>query len=283
MTVEELKQWKAESNLTSKELADYAEVPIGTLNKILNGQTKNPRYDTMRSLEQVLFQALDKKEELDPRIHITQIPTHLNYEYDMEKDEPCMVRETSTYQADEAVYTVDDYYKLPDDGRYELIDGKLYAMSAPSVLHQAILTELIFEFRKYIDQKRGNCKVYGAPCDVRLDQDHRTMVQPDLMICCRRDQITRKRIEGAPDLVIEIVSDSNSYIDYSKKLQKYCDAGVREYWIISPKKKRVLVYCFETSYEPESYSFEDEVPVGIYHGECRISFSEIQKRLDYIL
>ncbi len=202
------------------------------------------------------------------------------YAFDQTEQE-CEVRETSAYKEDEELKTIEDYYALPDDERVELIDGRFYAMSAPTVNHQAWVVELLLLFRKYIDEKEGKCEVYIAPCDVRLDKDDYTMVQPDLMICCSQDQVTFKRIEGAPDFVLEVTSQSSVYLDRHKKLQKYRDADVREYWIVDPQKETVTVYHFEKSGEPMCYTFADMVPVGIYSGDCKIDFAQIRKRLSY--
>jgi len=171
---------------------------------------------------------------------------------------------------------------LPDDERVELIDGQFYAMSSPTVNHQDWIFELAKAFDQYIEKNGGLCRVYLAPCDVRLDKDDYTMVQPDLMICCRRDQVMFKRIEGAPDFVLEIVSPGSVYLDRHKKLQKYRDAGVREYWIVDPQKETVTVYHFEKNGEPVYYTFADKVPVGIYGGECQIDFAKLRKKLSYL-
>ena len=135
---------------------------------------------------------------------------------------------------------------------------------------------------QYIESKKGPCKVYMAPCDVRLDRDNYTMVQPDLMICCKRDQITYKRIEGAPDFVLEVMSPGSAYLDQHKKVQKYRDAGVREYWIVNPGKESVTVYRFEQKAEPRHYTFDETVPVGIYGGDCRIDFAAMKEKLAYL-
>ena len=202
--------------------------------------------------------------------------------YETKEQEVCEVRETSAYQADEERKTIDDYYALPDDERVELIDGKFYAMSGPTVNHQAWLLELVMTMAQYIESKKGPCKVYMAPCDVRLDRDNYTMVQPDLMICCKRDQITYKRIEGAPDFVLEVMSPGSAYLDQHKKVQKYRDAGVREYWIVNPGKESITVYRFEEKAEPQHYTFDETVPVGIYNGDCRIDFAAMKEKLAYL-
>ncbi len=205
---------------------------------------------------------------------------NFRYAFDQTEQE-CEVRETSAYKVNEELKTIEDYYALPDDERVELIDGRFYVMSAPTVNHQDWIFELAKAFDRYIEKNRGLCRVYLAPCDVRLDKDDYTMVQPDLMICCSRDQVTFKRIEGAPDFVLEIVSPGSVYLDRHKKLQKYRDAGVREYWIVDPRKETVTVYHFGKSDEAVCYTFADEVPVGIYGGDCEIDFARIRKRLSY--
>ena len=173
--------------------------------------------------------------------------------------------------------TLDDYYALPEDERVELIDGKFYAMSAPTVWHQAWALELTVAFREYVKNHKGKCKVFVAPCDVHLDRDEHTMVQPDVMICCKREQITKNRIEGAPDFILEIVSPGSQYVDFHLKLRKYKEAGVREYWIVNPLIERVTVYHFEKTKQGKEYTFEEQIPVGIYAGDCVIDFAKLRE------
>ena len=84
---------------------------------------------------------------------------------------------------------------------------------------------------------------------------------------------------GAPDMVIEVTSPATRKKDMSIKLCKYSEAGVREYWIIDPDKKKVIVYNLENNMEITMYSEKDSVPVNIFGGECIISFEEI---FDYV-
>ncbi|MDO5134306.1 MAG: Uma2 family endonuclease [Eubacteriales bacterium] len=178
-------------------------------------------------------------------------------------------------------YTIDDYYALPDEKRVELIDGVFYEMPAPAIIHQKILGELYILFRECMDRHEGTCEVYLAPCDVRLDRDNRTMVQPDLLVMCEEYDIGAKRFEGAPDLTLEILSPSTRSKDMLLKLHKYANAGVREYWIVDPDRKTVLVYDLEhENYYPGKFSFEDEIPILISGGECSIDFSRILRRIE---
>jgi Uma2 family endonuclease len=168
--------------------------------------------------------------------------------------------------AQEKLYTEDDYYDLPEDVRAELIDGNLiYNQAAPSRIHQEILMELSGTIREYIKSKGGSCRVYPAPFAVKLKENGKTIVEPDISVICDRSKLTERGCTGAPDWIIEIVSPGNPSHDYIFKLKLYADAGVREYWIVDPRKEQIHVYCLEKEhFEVEMYRFQDCVPVGIY-------------------
>ena len=103
----------------------------------------------------------------------------------------------------------------------------------------------------------------SAPFAVFLMEDDINYVEPDISIICEPSKIDEKGCHGAPDLVIEVVSESSRRMDYMIKLFKYRTAGVREYWIVDPKKQQTAVYNFERDMMDE-YPFEKEIPVGIY-------------------
>ncbi len=172
-------------------------------------------------------------------------------------------------------YTLEDYLALPDDQRVELIDGVIYDMAAPTLIHQAIGDDLQTLFNAYIRKKHGQCRAFTSPVDVQLDCDDKTIVQPDVLIICDPSKLRRERIYGAPDLVVEVLSPGTSRKDRILKLTKYKKAGVREYWIIDPDRKRVFVYELEKGDGCRIYSFADTVPVGIYDGDCVVDFAQI--------
>lgn len=175
----------------------------------------------------------------------------------------------------ERIYTEDDYNNLPEDVRAELIDGLIYYQAAPSRIHQEILMELAGTIRDYIRSNDGPCKVYPAPFAVKLSADKNNIVEPDISVICTPDKLTDRGCTGAPDWIIEIVSPGNSSHDYIRKLSLYADTGVREYWIVNPVKKSVLVYHLEErKFEVTAYTFEDKVKVSIYTDLC-IDFSTI--------
>ena len=165
----------------------------------------------------------------------------------------------------EEIYTIDDIYALPDGERAELIDGKIYYMAPPNRRHQDIIFSLSRRIADYIDSNDGNCKVYLAPFAVFLNENDTNYVEPDISVICDSSKLTDKGCNGAPDWIIEIVSPGSRQMDYFTKLFKYQTAGVKEYWIVDPEKDSVMVYWFEKE-TMEQYSFEDDVPVGIYEG-----------------
>ncbi len=179
-------------------------------------------------------------------------------------------------------YTVDDYEALPEDIRVELIDGQFFEMYAPSLGHQAVSLELCAQIRNFIRKKGGGCSVFAAPADVQLDRDDRTIVQPDVMIVCDKKKLGKKRVAGAPDFIVEILSSSTREKDMFLKLMKYKKAGVREYWMIDMDKGRVIAYDFEADEIPVIYGMNETVPVKIFAGELTIDFSEIQKAAEGI-
>ncbi len=161
-------------------------------------------------------------------------------------------------------HTEEDYYRLPEHIRAELIDGQFYYISAPSRVHQEILSFLHVEIANYIRSKGGSCKVYPAPFAVRLFDDNTTVVEPDISVICDPGRLTHRGCSGAPDWIIEITSPSNSSHDYIRKLNLYNDAGVREYWVVNPERQSVYVYHLkETPFETAAYTFRDRVKSGV--------------------
>jgi Uma2 family endonuclease len=178
-------------------------------------------------------------------------------------------------------YTLEDYYALPEERRVELIDGVFYDMTAPRVVHQDISSILHFQIADYINKNRGNCKVFSAPVDVQLDCDDKTMVEPDIVVICDRSKIKGFGIYGAPDFVIEILSKSTKRKDLTIKVTKYCDAGVKEYWIIDPHKRILITYNFaDEDWVPEMHPLKGEVPVAIYDGKLKIALDKVMESIE---
>ncbi len=161
-------------------------------------------------------------------------------------------------------YTVEDLEKLPEDVRAELIDGQMFLFASPRTTHQRLILALGTTLKQHIDEKGGSCETLLAPLDVRLNQDNRTQVQPDVMVVCDPDKVHEEGIWGAPDLIIEIVSKSTKRRDYGLKLLKYRTAGVREYWVVDPFKRTVMVCWFEDETENDCYGFDEPISFHIF-------------------
>ncbi len=173
------------------------------------------------------------------------------------------------------VYTEDDYYRLPENVRAELIDGQFYSMSAPSRIHQTLLIELCTIINNYLKSKKGSCRVYPAPFAVKLFSDNKTVVEPDISVICSPGNLTDRGCTGAPDWIIEITSPSNPEHDYIEKLNLYKHAGVREYWIADPITAKITVYHLEESrFQMDTYTFQDKIKAGIYE-DLWINFKDL--------
>lgn len=128
-------------------------------------------------------------------------------------------------------FTWNDYRAWPETERWELIDGVAYAMSpAPSTNHQRVTGRMFSRIEQRLSSKP--CTPFIAPTDVRLsDLD---VVQPDILVVCNPDQITPSHIEGAPTVVVEVLSPATSTRDQREKKALYERTGVREYMLVDP-------------------------------------------------
>ena len=150
-------------------------------------------------------------------------------------------------QSEEKTYTVKDIEALPEGVRAELIDGKMYMMATPTLTHQDILMWLSVKIWLHIAEHGGPCKVLPAPFAVYIKDDEHNYVEPDISV--------------------------SKVMDYIRKCSLYEKAGVREYWIIDPKEKSVVVYNFEYGFS-EQYAFSEQVKAGIYE-DFFLDFNEV--------
>ena len=154
--------------------------------------------------------------------------------------------------------TYEDYLKTPDDKRYELIEGELLMTPSPIPQHQRISRDLAFELLRFV--KANNLgEIFYAPCDVHLDDEN--VVQPDILFIAKEslDIIGDKNIQGAPDLVIEIISESSAYRDMVQKKKLYVRFGVKEYWIVIPEEGSIEIFILknDTYQSYKNYTRED--------------------------
>lgn len=137
-------------------------------------------------------------------------------------------------------YTYKDYLTWPDDERREIIEGVAYNMSpAPEVKHQRLVSRFDYE----VTLKLKECLHFIAPTDVVFDEFN--VIQPDVFVVCNRDRITENNIQGAPDLIVEVVSPATELKDRREKKALYEKAGVKEYIIVFPDREYVERYSLK--------------------------------------
>jgi Uma2 family endonuclease len=189
-------------------------------------------------------------------------------------------------------YTYADILELDDDVRAEIINGVLYMMAQPLTIHQRVQMRLIKHFVIFLEGK--TCEVFAAPFGVRLfpkeDLSDDTVVEPDIIVVCDPSKLDERGCKGPPDLVIEIVSPSNSRRDRLLKFNLYLKAKVREYWVVYPDFKEIDVHILdEDRYTTEIYGIngpdtkEDEkaeeiIPVTVLPG-LKIDVKDIFNKL----
>ena len=131
---------------------------------------------------------------------------------------------------------------LPEDGnQYELFDGELVMTPSPRARHQEIVGKLYVLLQQYV-QANSLGKVYVAPLDTIMDEF--TVVQPDILFVSKERvaEVVKERIEGAPDLVVEVLSPSTFHKDLRRKMRVYSQFGVREYWIVDPEEETIELH-----------------------------------------
>ncbi len=183
-------------------------------------------------------------------------------------------------------YTYRDYLTWPEDVRYELIDGRPYLMApAPTLEHQDIAGEIYRQLGNILEGKP--CRPYIAPVDVLLPKEDEaneeidTIVQPDVLVVCDPSKLQRRGIRGAPDFVVEVLSPSSAYHDHQRKREVYERAGVKEYWLVDPIERMILVYRLDDQGrygKPEVWDMAGETPVSILP-EVRIQWDSLMERL----
>lgn len=178
-------------------------------------------------------------------------------------------------------YSFADYLAWDEDSRIEILDGQMILMAPPSRIHQEISVELTRQFANFLEGKK--CKVYHAPFAVRpfekqgdRPEDVQTVFEPDITIICDPSKLDDKGCQGAPDMVVEILSPSTMRHDWLFKMHRYEQAGIKEYWIISPKEQTVQVFTLKDGrYQIQAaYTSQDIAKVTVLDG-CFIELSRV--------
>ena len=319
MDIQEMQARRKELGYTYRMLSDLANIPLPTVQKVLGGFTKSPRYGTMQALEKVLApdplqkhpQHMPERNPEAARKRVSQYSSEAGRMYTPVYDptysgqlvsEPQaayragegarrpVLQEVSSYpmlpQKRQGEYTAADREALPEDVHTELIDGVLYDMASPKYTHQILVTELLTQINAQIEKCGQECLAFSAPSDVWLNGDDRNIFQPDIYVICDYDMLGGEGyVRGAPPFIIEVLSPSTRSRDLLLKAFKYHEAGVREYWIVDPDEDRIVVYDYER--DPDGtvntvYSFTEDIPIGISGGRCFLNLRRAKAILDKI-
>ena len=177
-------------------------------------------------------------------------------------------------------FTYADYLTWNFKERIELIRGRIFKMSpAPSITHQGISTNISFQFLLFLQGKK--CKCFQAPIDVRLkgkpfrkkklrDEEITTVVQPDIIVVCDEEKLKDNRsVDGAPELVVEILSPGNTRTETKHKFGLYEENGVFEYWMVYPEYKQIHVFVLNEKEEygkPTIYEANENISSTVLTG-----------------
>jgi Uma2 family endonuclease len=178
---------------------------------------------------------------------------------------------------EEEFYTYADILNMDESVRAEIIDGELFMMAPPASNHQFIVMQLAGQLWQFLRGK--SCKVFPAPYGVRLfprdDLNDDTFLEPDIVVICDPSKIKKDGCEGAPDMVVEILSPSNTRHEMLLKFKKYLAAGVKEYWVVDGDEKTVEVHILDKDRYIISIAGEnDRIPVTTLPG-CTVTLQDL--------
>ncbi len=175
--------------------------------------------------------------------------------------------------------TYEDFEKIPTDGnRHEIVDGEWFTTPAPNLDHQGMVSKLDRRLGNHVEEHRLG-KVFVAPTDVLLSKND--IVEPDLIFVSTKNSsiLTKKNIQGAPDLVIEVSSPSTAALDRGDKLRPYARSGVREYWIIDLFARSVEIREFGRTRRVRIYKEGQTFTSALLPG-LELSVSDLFSALD---
>lgn len=146
--------------------------------------------------------------------------------------------------------TYEDYLLFPDDRRIEILDGKRYDQDSPPTKHQSVLLQLATAVHEFARSQRLGQVLMARFCVVLSPHD---VVEPDMIFVSRqrRSLFTEQNFQGAPDLIVEVLSDRTRQVDEGVKRERYEALGVLEYWLVDPDRRGLTVYRLDGDHYQE--------------------------------
>ena len=176
------------------------------------------------------------------------------------------------------LFSYADYLTWPEEEMKEIINGIVYAFTAPVRKHVSTSVSFLGKTWSHIKKRKGKCKIYVAPFDVRLPLNGETaddkifnVVQPDICVICDESKLDDKGCVGAPDLVVEVNSPSTGKRDLNQKFFLYEAAGVREYWVVFPEAKAVTVFLLQADGK-----FDDGTTYEVIRGQTKVPVQTLE-------
>ena len=278
LTIAEMQKLKKQYGYSYAKLAELTGLPFGTLQKAMNGSTASPRYDTMCALNR-FFEGLREGNGQSGQGWSGQAPGERPGQGQPQEQPQPQERSNGSWVMSEKT----QYFREPGIEAYDrekAAEAGRPGEASPILIHQDLQFLIHKAFYDYIRSQKLQYHTYSGPVDVQLAPDAPTMVHPDVLVVGDAEKLkSRRRIEGAPDLVVEILSDATRRKDTIEKQAKYADAGVREYWIVDPAG-RVMTFDWtgeEPDVFPHVYGRNDKVPAAVFDGRCTIDFGDIFK------
>ena len=258
MNREELIRRKKEKAMTVKELSRLSGVPVGTINKIITGETGRPRPDTMKALEAVLLP---------------------EYDWNFSTAERLAERSAEGLFSLQNEYTIFDLEHLPSGIRAELTDGRLYIMEAPSICHQKAAEFIRDRVESHIREKGSKCLTVLSP-GVREEENEKDFFIPDFAVVCDPGKVKASYIAGAPDFILEVVSPSSARRDKLTKADRYERMGVREYWILDTLHRQLITYDYRGEITIRVQGLSGKTGLSLFDGRPEIDLDELRKIIE---
>ncbi len=300
MELSDLKRRKNNLKLTVGQLSMLADLPVGTVSKIMTGETQNPSYLTVDILdktlareesrarveafrnammkyikehpdEEFIYEDFEKKYREEHRLNRKAIP------FATPDNDPYWISGSLALEApqkkpkEDHHISYEEYCSLPESSLTELIDGHMIVNQPPSYAHQNVVMNLGDEIKSYIRKNSGDCRMFNVGFGARFYDTPDTCLIPDIMVVCEPDRITDYYVWD-PDWIIEVTSPSTRRRDYGEKRSLYIQAGVREYWIVDLEKSKVITWTRDD--DINLYGFGDDIPVHIYDGKLKIKIED---------